>query len=117
MGWPFAFRPSDFSLGGVVEIIRMFHAASPASQRPGFSPTRGSGAGFVAETIGVTGFGIVDGGFGGGGSGGPPRSPRPPPGAFGASAGAGAGFPAGCVGGAFAGAAGGAGVAGAAGGG
>src|SRR6516225_8417582 len=62
MGSPFEFVPSDFSLGGVDEIRRMFHAACPASHSPGLRPTRGSGDGFVADTIGVTGFGIVVGG-------------------------------------------------------
>ena len=33
--------------------MRMFHAAWPASQRPALRPTRGSGDGAVAETIGV----------------------------------------------------------------
>jgi hypothetical protein len=54
----------------------MFHAAWPASHQPAFRPTRGSGDGTVAETIGVTGLGIVFGGVGGGG-GGLPRPPRP----------------------------------------
>src|SRR5206468_8507416 len=62
---------------GVVESIRMFHAACAASQRPGRSPTRGSGDGAVADTIGSTGFGITAGGGGGGGGG----VPRPPAGA------------------------------------
>src|SRR5262245_25441941 len=64
--------PSTFPVGGVVESMRMFHAACAASQRPGFSPTRGSGDGVVADTIGSTGFGITAGG-GGGGGGGVPR--------------------------------------------
>ena len=50
----------------------MFHAACAASQRPAFSPTRGSGDGVVADTIGATGAGITAGG-GGGGGGGLPR--------------------------------------------
>src|SRR5215471_17178930 len=117
MGLPCALTPRDFSLGGVLEIIFRFHAASPASHRPGLSPTRGSGDGAAADTIGVTGFGIVDGGFGGGGSGGPPRPPRPAPaGAFpvSAAAGAAAGCAAGALAGAFAGAAASCGAAGAA---
>src|SRR5215831_14557464 len=68
--------PADASLGGVVEIIRMFQAAWPASQRPAARPTRGSGAGAVIETIGVTGGGITAGG-GGGGVGRAPALPRP----------------------------------------
>src|SRR5262249_55839989 len=64
--------PSVFPFGGVVESMRMFQAACAASQRPAFSPTRGSGAGAVAETIGATGGGITAGG-GGGGGGGVPR--------------------------------------------
>src|SRR6266487_3138189 len=68
--------PSVRPFGGVVESIRMFHAACAASQRPGRSPTRGSGDGVVADTIGSTGFGITAGG-GGGGGGGVPRPPRP----------------------------------------
>ena len=55
----------------------MFHAACAASQRPAFNPTRGSGAGAVADTMGATGGGITAGG-GGGGGGGVPRPPRPP---------------------------------------
>src|SRR6266508_5215899 len=55
--------------------MRMFHAAWAASQRPAFSPTRGSGVGAVAETIGSTGRGMTGGGGGGGGGG----VPRPPP--------------------------------------
>src|SRR5262245_42867093 len=73
--------PSTFPVGGVVESMRMFHAACAASQRPGLSPTRGSGDGVVADTIGSTGFGITAGG-GGGGGGGVPR-----PAGAGASAG------------------------------
>src|SRR5215510_14960110 len=68
--------PSDFPVGGVVEIMFMFQAAWPASHQPAFSPTRGSGDGAVPETIGATGFGITDGGSGGGG-GGVPRPPLP----------------------------------------
>src|SRR5919201_53825 len=69
--------PRNFSVGGVVEIILIFHAACAASHRPGARPTRGSGVGGVAATIGVTGSGMTAGG-GGGGGGGVPR-PRPPP--------------------------------------
>src|SRR6266516_2798883 len=58
--------PSVRPFGGVVESMRMFHAACAASQRPAFRPTRGSGAGVLAETIGVTGGGITAGGGGGG---------------------------------------------------
>src|SRR5438045_6462307 len=61
--------PSTLPVGGVVESMRMFHAACAASQRPALSPTRGSGVGVVAETIGSTGFGITAGGGGGGGGG------------------------------------------------
>src|SRR6185503_10561780 len=90
--------PSVRPLGGVVESMRMFHAACAASQRPGLSPTRGSGDGGVADTIGSTGFGITAG-AGGGGGGGVPRPPRPAAGvsaeggvaAAGAEAGAAAG--------------------------
>src|SRR3954465_13309154 len=88
--------------------MRMFQAAWAASQRPGLRPTRGSGEGAVAETIGVTGFGITAGGGGGGGGGGPrparapfapggggggggPRPARPP---FGSGGGVAAGVPA-----------------------
>src|SRR5215475_3440220 len=67
--------PADDVLGGVVEIIRMFQAAWPASQRPGARPTRGSGFGGVIETIGVTGGGITAGGGGGGVGRAPPRAP------------------------------------------
>jgi len=56
--------------------MRMFHAACAASQRPALSPTRGSGVGGVADTMGATGGGITAGG-GGGGGGGVPRPPRP----------------------------------------
>src|SRR5262245_40807467 len=64
--------PRVFPFGGVVESMRMFHAACAASQRPAFSPTRGSGDGGVADTVGATGGGITAGG-GGGGGGGVPR--------------------------------------------
>src|SRR5260221_10760700 len=77
--------PSAFPVGGVVDSTRMFQAACEASHRPGRSPTRGSGDGVVADTIGSTGFGITAGG-GGGGGGGVPR-----PAAAGAAGGAGAG--------------------------
>src|SRR5260221_11499995 len=69
--------PRTFPVGGVVESMRMFQAACPASQRPALSPTRGSGDGVVPDTIGSTGFGITAGGGGGGGGG----VPRPPAGA------------------------------------
>ena len=68
--------PRNFGDGGVVDTRRMFHAAWAASQRPGARPTRGSGLGAVADTIGVTGGGMTAGG-GVGGGGGLPR-PRPP---------------------------------------
>src|SRR5712692_9489618 len=84
--------PSTFPLGGVVEIMRMFHAAWPASQRPALSPTRGSGVGAVIETIGATGRGMTAGG-GGGGGGGVPRPPRPPPASAASAGGAGAASP------------------------
>src|SRR6185436_16685387 len=79
----------------------MFHAAWPASHQPAFRPTRGSGDGAAADTIGVTGLGIDDGGVGGVG-GGVPRPPRPGPGAAPSAAGcpaagAAAGVPAGCA--------------------
>src|ERR1051325_9268917 len=76
--------PADASLGGVVESMRMFQAACPASQRPAARPTRGSGLGGVAETIGVTGGGMTAGGGGGGVGRAPalalalPRFPRSP---------------------------------------
>src|SRR5258707_8307400 len=70
--------PSALPVGGVVETMRMFHAACAASQRPALSPTRGSGDGVVADTIGVTGFGMTAGGGGGGGGG----VPRPDGGAI-----------------------------------
>src|SRR5580765_6911968 len=93
--------PSTFPVGGVVDNMRMFQAAWAASQRPALRPTRGSGEGVVAETIGVTGFGITAGG-GGGGGGGVPRPPRPasaPPAAGVAAGGAGAGGGAAAAGG------------------
>src|SRR5262245_13920306 len=74
--------PADDALGGVVEIMRMFHAACAASQRPGARPTRGSGFGGAAETIGVTGGGITAGGGGGGVGRAPPRAPGTSAGAF-----------------------------------
>ena len=84
--------PSALSVGGVVEIMFMFHAASPASHQPALRPTRGSGDGATAETIGVTGLGMCSGGAGGGVAGG--RAPRPPaagaPAAAASPAGAGA---------------------------
>jgi len=64
--------PSVRPFGGVVESMRMFHAACAASQRPAFNPIRGSGEGVVSDTIGATGAGITAGG-GGGGGGGLPR--------------------------------------------
>src|SRR6185436_4256474 len=67
--------PADASLGGVVEIMRMFQAACAAVQRPGARPTRGSGFGGVIETIGVTAGGITAGGGGGGVGRAPPRAP------------------------------------------
>src|SRR5215472_17051023 len=86
--------PADDVLGGVVEIMRMFHAACAASQRPGARPTRGSGFGGVAETIGVTGGGITAGGGGGGTGRAPPRAPARP--ALGSPAGGVDGRAAGC---------------------
>src|SRR5262245_7064834 len=68
--------PSTRPFGGVVDNIRMFHAAWAASQRPAFRPTRGSGDGAVADTRGATGGGMTAGTGGGGGGG----VPRPPPG-------------------------------------
>src|SRR5437867_8993283 len=55
----------------------MFHAACAASHRPALRPTRGSGLGAVADTMGATGGGMTAG-AGGGGGGGVPRPPRPP---------------------------------------
>src|SRR5688572_822574 len=89
--------PRNFSVGGVVDTRRIFQAACAASHRPAARPTRGSGVGVVADTIGFTGAGMTLGG-GGGGGGGFPRPPRPAPppagsvagGVAGASAGAGA---------------------------
>src|SRR2546429_1893909 len=107
--------PSTFPFGGVVESMRMFHAACAASQRPGLNPTRGSGVGVVADTIGVTGGGITAG-AGGGGGGGVPR-PAGAGGAIvsgaaeGAAGGAAAGAGAAAAGGAAAGAGAGAGAA------
>src|SRR4029453_18102311 len=69
--------PSTRPLGGVVDSIRMFHAAWAASQRPALRPTRGSGVGAVADTMGATGGGMTAGAGGGGGGG----VPRPPAGA------------------------------------
>src|SRR6187549_3825327 len=63
-------EPSVLPCGGDVESIRMFHAACSASQRPAFRFGRGSGVGAVADTTGVTGFGISAGGGGGGGGAG-----------------------------------------------
>src|SRR5580765_6175404 len=71
-------EPSTRPFGGVVDSIRMFHAAWAASQRPALRPTRGSGTGAVADTIGATGGGMTAGAGGGGGGG----VPRPPPGAM-----------------------------------
>src|SRR5260221_6625093 len=68
--------PNTFPVGGVVESMRMFHAACAASHRPALRPTRGSGVGVVEDTMGSTGFGMTAGG-GGGGGGGVPRPPRP----------------------------------------
>src|SRR5215831_11121118 len=68
--------PADDSLGGVVETMRIFQAACPASQRPAFRPTRGSGVGGVIDTIGATGGGITAGGGGGGVGLAPPLAPR-----------------------------------------
>src|SRR5437867_4312640 len=67
--------PADDALGGVVEMMLMFHAACAAPKRPGARPTRGSGFGGVIETIGVTGAGITSGGGGGGIGRAPPRAP------------------------------------------
>src|SRR5882672_3198024 len=50
--------PSTCPVGGVVESMRMFHAAWAASQRPALSPTRGSGVGAVA----AAGTGVAAGG-------------------------------------------------------
>src|SRR6185436_17147709 len=71
--------PAEASLGGVVEIMRIFQAACPASQRPGARPIRGSGFGAVIETSGVTGGGITAGGGGGGVGRAPALAPRFPP--------------------------------------
>src|SRR5436190_19871920 len=77
--------------------MRMFHAACAASQRPAFSPTRGSGAGAVGDTTGATGAGITAGGGGGGGGGVRPPLPLAPSPAGGVEAvsGGAAGAPAG----------------------
>ena len=37
--------PTNGSSGGVVDSMRMFQIASPASKNPGARPTRGSGVG------------------------------------------------------------------------
>ena len=77
--------PSEPFGGGVVETIRMFHSAMPASHMPALRPMRGSGVGIVAEMIGAGGAGITagigSGGGGGGPAGAPPRPPPRPPGA------------------------------------
>src|SRR5262245_61746841 len=75
--------PSTRPFGGVVDSIRMFHAACAASQRPALRPTRGSGDGAVADTMGATGGGMTAGAGGGGGGGvpRPPAGPMPPAGA------------------------------------
>ena len=72
--------PTNFSDGGVVDTIFMFQAACAAVHCPAASPTRRSGVGAVADTMGVTGGGITLGG-GGVGGGGVPRPPRPSAGA------------------------------------
>src|SRR5215213_9377626 len=59
-------EPSVLPCGGDVESSRMFHAACSASHRPALRVGRGSGVGAVADTTGVTGFGIVAGGGSGG---------------------------------------------------
>src|SRR5438105_4096287 len=87
--------PSTLPVGGVVDSMRMFHAAWPASQRPGLSPTRGSGDGVAADTIGVTGGGITLGGGGGGGGGVPRAGAAMVVPSLGAAAGAGVGVAAG----------------------
>src|SRR5690349_15930129 len=52
--------------GRVFETSLMFHDASPASNQPALRPTRGSGFGFVPETImlrpalGVTSFDDIE---------------------------------------------------------
>src|SRR5688500_18480932 len=43
--------PTNFSDGGVVETLRMFHAASAASMRPARRPMRGSGLGGSADIV------------------------------------------------------------------
>src|SRR5687767_397757 len=84
--------PRNFSDGGVVDTSFRFHAAWPASHWPGDRPTRGSGLGVVADTIGVTGAGITaGGGFGGGGGLPRPRPPAPRPAAGSVAAAAAAG--------------------------
>src|SRR5207247_10866407 len=65
----------------------MFHAACAASHRPALRPTRGSGVGAAADTMGATGEGMTAG-AGGGGGGGLPRPPRPPADAISPPAGA-----------------------------
>src|SRR3954471_9551153 len=83
--------PRTWPVGGVVETMRMFHAAWAASQRPALRPTRGSGVGVVADTIGVTGLGITAGGGGGGGGGAPRPAAGAPVAAIAVDAGAAAG--------------------------
>ena len=95
--------PTNFSAGGVVDTIFMFQAACAAVHCPAASPTRRSGVGAVADTMGVTGGGMTLGG-GGVGGGGVPRPPRPSAGAAAAPDGAGSlaavdGAAAGAVGG------------------
>src|SRR5258708_29281420 len=68
--------PNTFPVGGVVESMRMFHAACAASRRAALRPARGWGVGVGEDTMGSAGFGMTAGG-GGGGGGGVPRPPRP----------------------------------------
>ena len=70
--------PSTFPVGGVVEIMRMFHAACA-----GIPPARLQADARIGSRRGRrddrrTGLGMTAGG-GGGGGGGVPRPPRPPP--------------------------------------
>src|SRR5687767_3203390 len=43
--------PMNSGGDGIFETTRIFHDASPASVRPAFKPTRGSGVGAVAGTV------------------------------------------------------------------
>src|SRR6476646_827394 len=60
-------EPSTRPFGGVVESIRMFHAAWPASQRPALRPTRVSGTGAAGVGAAAGGAVVAGGGVTAGG--------------------------------------------------